>query len=113
MSAHGTATQVKYALTGTGGDGLKCVMFTFTGSASYDAGGSVLDVSGLFGGYCYMIQVAAGANDYVCNFVPGTSYATTDCLIRIDDVSGGAEASGSLAGVTFYAIAWGTDTTAI
>jgi len=111
MSAHTSATLVKSIPPAAGGDGLKTVMGTFTGSASYDSGGSVLDVSGLFGSKVYDIQVSPGNADMLCNFVPGTSYATTDCKIRMDDVSGGAEASGDLSSTpgTFYFVALGTD----
>jgi hypothetical protein len=109
MSAHTSATLVKENTLGAGGEGLKLVTGTFTGSASYDSGGSVLDLSGLFGGKVYHLAVNAAANDLVCNWVPGTSYASTDGLVRMDDVSGGAEATGSQAGITFNFVAIGAD----
>jgi len=107
--SHGTATLVKSVPAPAGGDGLKTVFFTFTGSTLYDAGGSVIDLSSLFGGVVYNAFVSAGNNDYQPQFVPGTSYATTDCKVRLDDVSGTAEVTGNQSAITFYAVAFGTD----
>jgi len=111
MSAHTSATLVKKIPPPAGGDGLVCVIFTFTGSASYDSGGSTLDLSGLFGNLVYHCQVSVGNDDKVCNWIPGSSYASATGKVRMDDVSGGAEASGNLSSTpgTCYGIAWGTD----
>lgn len=110
MGAFTSVTLVKSVPAPAGGDGLKMAMGTAVGPASYDAGGSVLGLSSIFGGKVYMVIANIDNADYRCSFVPGTSYATTDCKLFVDN-NAGTEASGNLATAlaTTEWVAWGTD----
>jgi hypothetical protein len=90
-------------------DGIKVVYGQFTGSAAYDAGGSVLDLSGEFSDEVRTIIVQPqGTTEYQPCYVPDTGNAPATCKVFLAD-GGGTEVSGSLAAVTFDFIAVGTD----
>ena len=72
MSAFAVST-VKYTPAPAGGDGLKIVTGTLTGTSSYDTGGSTLDLSDYFGSTPYKLDVSCDSGDY--QFV--TDVATT------------------------------------
>ena len=108
MSAHTVVSVVE--LAGYGGDGVKLALVKFTGSASYDTGGSVLDLSAYFGDEVRSITVTAqGATGKVGHYVPDSGNAPATCKVVIDD--GGTQESGSagLSGITFDALVAGTD----
>lgn len=93
--------------------GIKVAVVTFTGSASYDAGGSILDLSTLFPSKVYgLVQAAVsphGSAKYQPVFVRGASDGPALGKVKIHDItaSSGAEASGDLSATTFTAIAIG------
>lgn len=109
MSAHSLVSvlQVETIL------GIKAALVTFTGSASYDAGGSLLDLSSVFPSKVYgLAQMAVsphGSAKYQPAFVRGASDGPALGKVKIHDVtaSSGAEASGDLSATTFTAIAIG------
>jgi hypothetical protein len=91
----------------------KTRIFSALGPASYDAGGSVIDLSsatlGGFVGfsevYCGQLAgIAAASTKYQCVFVPAAAGAAATGKIKIHDSSAAAdaEASGDLSAVTFY-----------
>jgi len=110
MGAFTSVTLVKSVPAPAGGDGLKMCMGTCVGPASYDAGGSVLGLSSIFGGKVYFVKANIDNADYRIQWVPGTSYATTDDKLFVDN-NAGTESSGDLhtALATVEWIAWGTD----
>jgi hypothetical protein len=101
--------------------GLKVRIISTTGPASYDAGGSELDLSDSSDGFgnkfdafsvVYSVQlggIAAASSKYQCVFVPGSSGAAATGKIKIHDSSqaADAEASGDLSAVTFYFLVTG------
>ena len=105
-----SVTEVVSVPPPAGGDALKMVMGTCVGPASYDAGGSELDLSSLFGSKVYYVKGNIDNADYRISFVPGSSYSSATCKLFVDD-NAGTEASGDLstdlAAVEW--IAWGTD----
>lgn len=108
MSAHTLVSTLVQTL----GD-MKVAVVTFTGSASYDAGGSILDLSSIFPSKVQgLAQVAVsphGSAKYQPTFIRGASDAPASGKVKIHDItaSSGAEASGDLSATTFTAIAFG------
>jgi len=113
MSAHVSPTG--YTLKGSASaSGVKVVAGTFTGSASYDAGGSLLKLytAGLFGtgGAIYNVWCyPQGTTAYHCNYVPGTSSGADLGKIAIFTAAGVQVTTTDVAAVTFGFIAVGTD----
>jgi hypothetical protein len=93
-----------------GGDGVKTVIGTMVGPASYDAGGSEVDFSAIFKSKVYSAVAYVDDAGVRCIFVPATSYATATPLCFVDD-NAGTELTGNLAttmAVTHW-VAKGTD----
>lgn len=112
MTAFTSVTQVVANPAPAGGDGLKCVMGTCTGTASYDTGGSTIDLSSIFGDKVYYFVGNIDNADYRISWVPGTSYASSDGKLFVDNNAGTQVTSTtSLATplATVEWIAWGTD----
>jgi len=109
MSAHSlvSSPQIETFL------GIKVALVTFTGSASYDAGGSLLDLSTIFPSRVYgLVQMAVsphGSAKYQPVFVRGLSDGPALGMVKIHDItaSSGAEASGDLSATTFTALVFG------
>ena len=110
MGAFTSVTLVKSVPAPAGGDGLKMAMGTCVGPASYDAGGSVIDLSDIFGGEVYFVKANIDNADYRIQWKPGAAYATATGLLFVDN-NAGTEVSGSLATplATVEWVAWGTD----
>lgn len=113
MSAH-TVTTIKGVLNGNGR--MKQVTFDMTGSASYDAGGSILDLStggvlGVEAGFTsvhgvHCVQSTAANSKYQFRY---TRVAAATGTLKVNDASqaADAEASGDLSASTFTMVAWG------
>lgn len=107
MSAH---TLVEAVQTGETLSGVKAVAGTFTGTASYDTGGSILDLSSVFSDEVRsVIALAQGTTGKVCHYVPDTGNAPATGALVVED--GGTQASSTdvLSGITFDFVAIGTD----
>jgi hypothetical protein len=87
--------------------GLKKAVVTITGSASYDAGGSLVDLSTIFKSKVYGVaQIAVsphGSAKYRTSFIRGASDGAALGKVKIHDITAasGAEASGDLSATTF------------
>jgi hypothetical protein len=95
-----------------GGDGVYMAMGTAVGPASYDAGGSELDLVAIFKKKVYAAVAYVDNADIRMIFVPatGTAYDSATGLLFVDD-NAGTEVTGSIAtscAVTHW-VAWGTD----
>ena len=106
MGAFTSVTQLSNEL----GTHERRAVVTAVGPASYDAGGSTIDLSSLAGGGfskvygVKLISQPTAANDkYQPTFINAASYAAATGKLKIRDVSasGDAEASGDLSAVTF------------
>jgi hypothetical protein len=80
-------------------------IFTAVLPASYDAGGSVLDLSAHFTyvhGVKFVGQATAANDKYYCTYIPAAAYAPATGLVKVRDLTAAAdaEASGDLSGVT-------------
>lgn len=113
-----TVTSVIGCATGDMGRG-KSVVLTATGPASYDAGGSILDLSSAntvltgFVSDAAFVRVtglkqvgvgAAAADRYYCQYVPAAAGAPATGKVKVrdaDDATAMSEASGDLSTVTF------------
>ncbi len=103
-------TAVATAPAPAGGDGVKMVMGTMTGPASYDANGSEVDFSAIFKSEVYAMVAYVDNADIRCTFVPASNYATATPLCFVDD-NAGAQVTGDQSttmAVTHW-VAWGTD----
>ncbi len=113
MAAFTSVTQLAKVPAPAGGDGLAMAAGTAVPTASYDTGGSVIDMSAIFKKTCRAIQFSFGNADFRFDFVPtATTFATATGVVFIDD-NAGTEASSSdnvAASVTGCSwVAWGTD----
>ncbi len=110
MGNYTAVTAVVSAPAPAGGDGVKMVMGTMTGPASYDAGGSEVDLSAIFKSKVYAMLAYVDNAGVRCTFVPAASYATATCKLFADD-NAGTELTGNLATTmaTTHWVAWGTD----
>jgi hypothetical protein len=110
MGGFTSVTEVVSVPAPAGGDGLKMVMGTCTGPASYDASGSVIDLSSIFGSTVNFVTANIDNADLRIQWVPGSSYATATGKLFVDD-NAGTEATGDLSTTlaTVEWIAWGTD----
>ena len=92
------------------GTKLRTAVVTATAPASYDAGGSVIDLSALTsGGFTKVYgvdligQVTAASDRYQPTFIPAAAYAAATGKLKIRDINStdaAAEASGDLSAVT-------------
>lgn len=112
MSAFTSVTEVVSNPAPAGDDGLKCVMGTCVGTASYDTGGSTIDLSSIFGSKVYYLEANIDNADYRIQWVPGTAYSSSDGALFVDN-SAGTEITNTTSLATPLAtvewIAWGTD----
>jgi hypothetical protein len=108
MSAHTLVSTTGGGSCTPAGDGLTIASGTFTGSASYDAGGSVLDLSSIFKSKVHYCVASTNDAALSCKWVPGTSNASDDMEVFVDD-DAGTEETGNLSGTTFQWFAIGTD----
>ena len=113
MSAWTAVTLVASMPAVAGGDGVHWAFGTATGTASYDTGGSVIDMSDIFKSQCLGMFAYVNDADIRLIFVPkATTYAAATGLIFKDD-SAGTEATAadvlSTTCATTHWIAWGTD----
>jgi len=88
MSAHTLGSTTYVMPAPAGGVGLKFVKGTFTGSASYDALGSTLNMSTLFGNTVRGLIAWDETNTYRYAWVQGTSGAATDMKIAVASAGG-------------------------
>jgi hypothetical protein len=79
-----------------GGDGVYMVMGTAVGPASYDAGGSELDLVAIFKSEVFWVSAYVDNADIRIGYVPAGSYATATGKLFVDD-NAGTEATGNLA----------------
>lgn len=96
----------------------RIAVVTAVAPASYDAGGSTIDLSALTGGGFTKVygvkligQATAASDRYQPTFVTAASYAAATGKLKIRDINatdGAAEASGDLSGVTFVLQVLGT-----
>ncbi len=109
MSAHTVVTAVDTAIYG--GEGVKQVSGTFTGSASYDTGGSIIDLSSYFSDEVRsLICTCQGLTKTDGTFIPGASNGAALGKIAMWDKDGTQEGStDNLSTITFDFIATGTD----
>jgi hypothetical protein len=108
MSAHTLVTCVK-GPSAPGGDGTTWAYGTFTGSAAYDAGGSILDLSSYFSNTVVAL-FATPRGDATLNakWVPGASYGSSLNKVFLDD-NAGTEETLDHSGTTLDFLAIGTD----
>lgn len=88
------------------GTGSKTATFTAVAPASYDAGGSVIDLSSHFTlvhGVEVIGQPTHGNDKYYATFIPAAAYAPSTGKLKIRDLTAAsdAEASGDLSAVSF------------
>jgi len=109
MSAH-TITSVQ-TLAKLGGDGAKICLVTGTLSASYDTGGSVIDLSSYFGDEVLSITgTCQGTTLTHLTYVPAASNAPATGKIACWDKDGTQEtATDDLSAIVFQALVVGTD----
>ncbi len=95
-----------------GGDGIKIACGEADATSSYDTGGSVLDLSTAFASKVYFCVASTNNADFTAKWVPGTSNASSDMKLFVDD-DAGTEASStddhSTTPGTWYWFAVGTD----
>lgn len=119
MSAF-TAPTVKTRLDGGTG---KCIIYSITGTASYDSDGSTVDLSaatlGAWDGFnevfaAAIVGFAAAADtQYLAQYVIGSSGAPATGKLVVYDLTGGVsganvgQASGNLSAITFYLMVFG------
>ena len=108
MSAFTVGTLKEYSPSSTAGG--KIVTGLLTGTASYDTGGSVVDLSSYFNGAIGAVVVMAeGATDYDCQYVPASSRATATGKIFVHEAGTQSSSTDDLSGVTFSIVVQGTD----
>ena len=93
MAAFTLVTKVFKTPAPAGGDGLATAFGTAVPTASYDTGGSVIDMSGVFAKQCVEVIFSIGNADFSFDYMPTAStYATATGVVFIDD-NAGTEAS--------------------
>lgn len=118
MSAH---TFVSTLSTSTNGKGLKSAIVSFTGSTSYDAGGSTLDLTTatrgaldgfntISGGNLLMATHTTAGNSikYLCQVVAGTGASPKIVVRDADAMTAAAQVSGDISAITFVMQFFGT-----
>ena len=112
MSAHTLGSTSWEMPAPSGGSGIKVISGTGTCTASYDTGGSTFDLSSLFASKVYYCSVNIDNASFRAQWVPGTSNASSDMKIFVDD-NAGTQASStddlSTTPGTFEWFAIGTD----
>lgn len=113
MAAFTSVTKVYEVPAAAGGDGVKFAFGTAVPTASYDTGGSAIDLSDVFGstviGCIFFFQHA----DFRFSYLPtATTYAAATGTVFVDD-NAGTEATAtddiSASVTSCYWLAWGTD----
>lgn len=108
MSAFTVGTLKEAFSVGT--DGGKIISGLLTGTASYDTGGSVVDLSSYSNGAIGpVVVVAEGTTDYEAQYVPDTGRATATGVVFVHAAGTEVSSSTDLSGVTFSIIAQVTD----
>ena len=110
MGAFTSVTKTHEMPAAAGGDGVKMARFTCVGPASYDSGGSVIDLSGTFADKVLDASARVDNVAYRIKFASGTSDGSATCKLRVDD-NAGAEETGDLSTALAVTVvtAWGTD----
>ena len=113
MAAFTSVTKVGKTPAPAGGDGYACAFGTAVPTASYDANGSVIDMSGIFDSTCVAVKFSFGNADFRFTYLPTAStYATATGKVFVDD-NNGTQATAldnvSASVSTCSWIAWGTD----
>ena len=109
MSAH---TLVSAVVVGQPLTGVKLVAGTFTGSTSYDTGGSILDLSSVFKDECRggIVQDATtGVLQAALIPTTSTNAAATTKVMLIDKDGTQESSSDDMHTTTYSFLAWGTD----
>jgi len=112
MAAFTSVTKVVEIPAPAGGDGLKIAMGTAVGTADYDTGGSVIDLSDVFGSKVYYLEANCDVATVRFAWVPGTSYSSADGELFADDNNGTEQAHEADLSTTCAVIEWlaiGTD----
>ena len=113
MAAFTSVTQVGKVPAPAGGDGYAMAFGTAVPTASYDASGSVIDMSDIFASKCTAIEFSFGNASFRFTYVPTTStFATATGVVFVDDNNGTqATALDNVAASvsTCSWVAWGTD----
>lgn len=112
MSAFTDVTGVARAPAVPGGDGMYERFGTAKGTASYDTGGSVFNMSALFKSKCYWVEAYTDNADIRFIFVPAASYAAATGELFMDDNAGTEIGNTTDESVTCAVIHWraiGTD----
>jgi hypothetical protein len=112
MTAFATVTKVVSTPAPAGGDGLKIAMGTCVGTGSYDTGGSVIDLSDVFGSKVYYLEANCDVATVRFSWVPGTAYASDDGELFADDNNGTEQTNTTDLSTTCAVIEWfaiGTD----
>ena len=107
-----SVTEVVSTPAPAGGDGLKIVMGTCVGSATYDTGGSTIDLSDIFSGLVYFLEANCDVEGVRFSWVPGSSYATATGKLFADDNNGTEQVSTADLSTSCAVIEWlaiGTD----
>ncbi len=94
------------------GDGLKVACGTADGTGSYDTGGSVLDLSSVFASKVHFCIATTNNADFSAKWVPGTSNASSDMKLFVDNDAGTEATSTDVHSTTpgtWYWYAIGTD----
>jgi hypothetical protein len=113
MAAFTTVTKLVEIPAPAGGEGLKFAVGTAVSSASYDTGGSVIDLSGTFASKVYGAVFLVNNASFRYTFVPTSStYAAATGKVFVDDNAGTQASStddhSSTPGSVIW-LAWGTD----
>jgi len=110
MTAH-TVTSVYTMSTGNSVDGIVTKLVTITGSASYDTGGSILDLSDYFGDEVRaLIPAVQGTGALGAQYVPAASNAAATGKVVLFDKDGTQEtATDDMHATVYQFIAIGTD----
>ena len=96
--------------TAGAGDGLEQFYVEATGPASYDSGGSIVDLSSYCKNKVYNVDVTVhGTALYHGTFVPGASNGAALGKIKLFVAAGTSEPSGNLSGVTYGLTVTGDD----
>ena len=113
MAAFTSVTKIAEIPAPAGGDGVKLAVCSAVSTASYDTGGSTIDLSDIFASKVYGATFLVNNAAFRYVFVPtATTYAAATGKVFVDD-NAGAQASStddlSTTPGTVVFLAWGTD----
>ncbi len=113
MADFSSVTKLLKVPAPAGGDGLAMAFGTAVPTASYDTGGSTIDMSGVFKSKCVEVKFSVPNAGFRFIFAPTAStYATATGKVFIDDNAGSEEGSTTNVSTTITSctwVAWGTD----